>query len=80
MQDELIVTQQQLPNISNVWQLFKYLSMNMNTNIQGFETYWVAMHVGLYIWIGKQESKSVFPKKLIEDLIPAEFAMVEFLV
>jgi len=34
------------------------------------------MHVGLYIWIRKQERKSVFPKKLIEDLIQGKFANI----
>jgi hypothetical protein len=48
----------------------------MNKNIQGFETYLVPMHVGLYIRVRKQESKSVFPKKLTEDWIQAEFANI----
>jgi len=50
--------------------------MNMNTNTQEFETYCVPMHVVLYIWVRRQERKSVFPKKLIEDLIQAEYANI----
>lgn len=34
------------------------------------------MHVGIYIWVGKQERKSVFPKKLIKVLIQAKFANI----
>ena len=49
MQDEITFTQKQLTDLSNVRQVFKYLGMNMNTNIQGFEPYWVPMHVGLNI-------------------------------